>query len=339
MSKKKKKILVFGYFGYVTNQLDGQTVKTRDLYRLITEQFKNADVKHFDTQIFQYSKCSIFKMIWLLCQCNRLVYLPAHNNLKYLFPYIFVLSKIFRFKIDYFVVGGWLCSFIKGLPIHRWMLRRINGIHVETKHLLNGLKNEYGFTNVAIFPNFRFFDYTPTTTESSKLRIVFMARVNKLKGLDWIFELAGDLKESKLDDEIEISFYGPINKEDKRYFFSEINKFDFLSYKGALAPSEIHRTLNEYDVSILPTHYYTEGLPGSIVDSYIAGIPVIVTEWLNAREFVDDGKTGFIIPFKNGQKDLIDKVKLLNRNRPLLKQMQHNALKKREEFTPPLISL
>lgn len=29
---------------------------------------------------------------------------------------------------------------------------------------------------------------------------------------------------------------------------------------------------------LLPTHYYTKGLPCSIVDAYIAGIPVIATE-------------------------------------------------------------
>ena len=30
-----KKILVIGYFGYKSNQLDGQTIKTRNVYKLI----------------------------------------------------------------------------------------------------------------------------------------------------------------------------------------------------------------------------------------------------------------------------------------------------------------
>ena len=35
------KVLVLGYFGYQTNQLDGQTVKTRDVYRLAKELRQN----------------------------------------------------------------------------------------------------------------------------------------------------------------------------------------------------------------------------------------------------------------------------------------------------------
>ena len=45
-----KRILVLGYFGYLTNQLDGQTVKTRDVYRLVKEQSKDYSVDYFDTQ-------------------------------------------------------------------------------------------------------------------------------------------------------------------------------------------------------------------------------------------------------------------------------------------------
>ena len=58
-----KKVLVIGYFGHNKNQLDGQTVKTRDVYRLVNEQ-TNGDVDYYDTEDFQYSKLSIFKMFW-----------------------------------------------------------------------------------------------------------------------------------------------------------------------------------------------------------------------------------------------------------------------------------
>lgn len=37
---------------------------------------------------------------------------------------------------------------------------------------------------------------------------------------------------------------------------------------------------------LLPTHYYTEGLPGSVLDAYMSGIPIIVSRWKHASEFV-----------------------------------------------------
>lgn len=333
-----KKILILGYFGYVTNQLDGQTVKTRDMRRLLEEQFGAGNIDFYDTQEFKSSRKSIFTMFRKICCCKELVYLPAHNNLKYIFPIIWFLSKLFRFNIHYFVVGGWLSEFIQTLPIHQSMLRHIKGIHVETTRLKHDLEQNYNYRNVDIFPNFRFFDFTPVRNDSTKLRLVFMARVNKMKGLDWIFNLADYISTNNLSNKVSITFYGPLNQEDSEYFHSSVARYDFVSYKGALQPEDIYHTLSKHDVMLLPTHYYTEGLPGSVVDAYISGIPVIATEWKHARELIDDGINGFIIPFENGQDALIEKVMYLMRNAHALAAMQNNALKKSAEFTPNYIS-
>ena len=331
-----KKILVLGYFGYNTNQLDGQTVKTRDLYRLVKEQ-AGGDVDYYDTEDFQFNKLSVFKMFWKVIRCHTLFYLPAHNNLRVIFPFIYVLSVLFRVKIQYFVVGGWLREFLAHLPVHRWMLKRIAGIHVETKRLLSELQECYNFENVDIFPNFRFFEFEPERFDTERLRLVFMARVNKMKGLDWVFALADFIKENGMESRFSLTFYGPINGEDAEYFNTNVSKYTFAEYKGPLDPADIYETLSQYDVMLLPTHYYTEGLPGSVVDAYISGIPVIVTEWKHSREFVDDGECGYIIDFEDGEKDLIDKVLLLEKDRNLLHRLQANALKKRIEFAPPAL--
>ena len=330
-----KKILVLGYLGLHTNQLDGQTVKTRDLYRLACESFPQVDV--YDTEDFKYNKFSIVKMLWNVITSKTVLYLPAQNNLKLIFPLIFIISKLFRTRIHYFVVGGWLCEFLENLPIHRFMLKHISGIHTETSKLKNELEANYAFSNVDIFPNFRFFDFVPEYSESDKLRLVFMARINKMKGLDWIFNLAGYLSDNNLAEKVSVTFYGPINEDDKEYFFDGVKKYDFVEYKGVLQPDEIHKTLNEYDVMLLPTHYYTEGLPGSVMDAYISGLPVIVTDWKHAREFVDDGKSGYIIPFERGEQALIDRVIVLFENRDLLKELRQGVLTRRKSLSIPSI--
>mgnify|MGYP004468880529 FL=1 len=330
-----KKILVLGYFGYQTNQLDGQTVKTRDVYRLAKEQLTNCDVEYFDTQSLHKSKLLLFKMFFKVMCCKTLFYLPAHNNLKVFFPVIFILSQLFRFKIHYFVVGGWLREYLTHLPIHRSMLSRIKGIHTETKRLKKELEDYYSFSNVDIFPNFRFFEFTPKPSESEKLRIVFMARVMKQKGVDWIFDMADYIKKNGLQEKFSITFFGPEDNEYKQYFESNVAKYGFVEYRGALQPNEIHETLSNYDVMLLPTHFYTEGLPGSVVDAYISGLPVIVTEWKHSHEFVDDGKSGFFVPFENGKQQMIDRVMSLEEDRTLLRSMKANALIKRMEFAPP----
>lgn len=331
-----RKILLLGYFGYNTDQLDGQTVKTRDIYRLVKDQYAGS-VDHYDTEDFKFNKFSIIQMFGKLMCCKTLFYLPAHNNLKYIFPIVFLLSLVFRFKIHYFVVGGWLREYISDMPLHRYMLTHIAGIHVETKRLKSELEEYYRFENVDIFPNFRFFDFEPERFPSDKLRLVFMARINKMKGLDWIFAMASYIEKHKLQHLFSLTFYGPIHDEDQEYFSHEISKYSFAEYRGVLQPDEIYAAMNDYDVLLLPTHYYTEGLPGSIVDAYISGLPVIVTEWKHSREFVEDGKSGYIVPFKDGELDFIDRVLYLEKNRDILASLQDYALHKRMEFAPPSI--
>lgn len=337
--KKSKKILVLGYFGYENNQLDGQTVKTRNLRQLLEEQYGKEHIDFYDTQEFKNRRFSIFKMFTKVCRCNTLVYLPAHNNLKYVFPIIFLLSRLCRFKIHYFVVGGWLNEFIVKLPLHRAMLRKIKGIHAETKRLKNDLEKNYGYKNVDIFPNFRFFDFSPKRNPSPKLRLVFMARIMKQKGLDWIFNLAEYISNNNLTNKINITFWGQINQEDRDYFMSNVEKYSFVEYNGHLQPEKIYPVISQFDVMLFPTHFYTEGLPGTVVDAYISGIPVIATEWKHAHEFIDDGVNGYIIPFENGTGALIDKIIYLSEHSEELRALQDNALKHKELFTPPHLRL
>src|SRR5690606_29386324 len=150
------KILVLGYFGYVTNQLDGQTIKTRNVYNLLKEK-SQGKIEYFDTQSFKSSKLNILKMFWMIVKADYIFYLPAHNNLKYIFPLIYILAKISNTKINYLVIGGWLSKFLTNKKIHRSMLKDINGIYVETDSLLRDL-SEYNFGNLHKLYNFRMID-------------------------------------------------------------------------------------------------------------------------------------------------------------------------------------
>ena len=130
-----------------------------------------------------------------------------------------------------------------------------------------------------------------------------------------------------------VDFYGPICEPDRDYFFDGLSKFEFVSYKGELQPEQINSTIEKYDAMLLPTHYYTEGLPGSVVDAYMSGIPIVVSKWKHAEEFVIDGKTGFIIPFENGVDRLEEVVTYLYDNTKELSEMKKNAYKESFKYS------
>ena len=299
-----KEILILGYFGYHTNQLDGQTVKTRDLYHLVDNKM-GYSVDYFDTEDFKYNKLSVFKMLWKVISCKNLFYLPAHNNLKYIFPIIFCLSILFRFRINYFVVGGWLSDYIKVLPIHRIMLSRVKGIHVETHKLCYDLKHCNGLDNVDIFPNFRFFDYDENRSLDSEkfkkspvLKLVFVSRVDQTKGLDTLLQVAEILRNQYPTSFVTIDFYG--QKKDE-YFDKYLSDVPFYSYKGELKPEQVIPTLGNYDALIFPTHYDGEGCPGILIEALAAGIPIIASDWKYNSEFISTGENGFLCDTYNAE--------------------------------------
>lgn len=328
----KKKYLILGALGYNEDLLGGQIVKTRSIYQMFENNLDADCIEYFDTQEIKRSKKKFFPMVRKVLSCDTLIYLPSFGGLKYLFPLVFFLSKIKNISIIYVVVGGWLAEFLRKRPLHALFLRRIKRILVQTSLLKERLEKEYTFQNVEVLHNFRSTNFIPQLRLRNKtLKLIFMARIEKLKGLETIFSFAEYVDINGLD--ITIDFYGPVSDQDKDYFHTRVCRYGFVTYHGVLEPSIIYETLSKYDILLLPTQYYTEGFPGSILDAYISGIPVIVTKWLYATEFVDDGITGYIVPFDNPQEDFNKEILEIYNDRDRLSELKMNALAKSKEFS------
>ena len=326
------KILVLGYFGYVTNQIDGQTIKTRDVYALLKGKCEE-NINYFDTQSFKLSKLNILKMLWLIIRADKVFYLPAHNNLTYLFPIIFLLSKIFKTKLNYLVVGGWLANFLINKPLHIFMLKNISGIYVETNDLYSKLM-KYGFKNLNKLHNFRMVDFPSidiSRSYNNYINMVFMARVHPFKGVEVLFKIEEKLKELKINN-FSIDIYGPIFQEYSDQFLSKINNHTNIQYKGIVEPADVYNVMKNYDLTLFPTRYYTEGFPGTILDSYIVGVPVLATNWLNAKEFIDNDITGYIVDFDNPNL-FVNKVVDLVKNPNNIYKLRKNIVILRNQYS------
>jgi glycosyltransferase involved in cell wall biosynthesis len=293
---------VIGYFGFATNKFDGQTVKTRSIHQLLESKLK-AKVPYFDTEKLKSNKMSILFTFFQLLGKKNLIYIPGKNNLTYFFPFLFFLSKIFKYNIQYFVVGGWLPEFIKDKKGIAKKLGRISGIYVETRKMEDILTTNYKFSNIIWFPNFRFSTSERLQkTKSENLRIVYLSRITKKKGIELIFWLLGSLADDYNNLTIQIDFYGPIDENDKDYFNEQINLFQNTKYKGIADPETVQKILAGYDLLVFPTRYEGEGCPGIIIDAYFAGIPVLATNWKYNSEFIIDGETGYLF-------DIDEKIK------------------------------
>ncbi|MBE0533486.1 MAG: glycosyltransferase family 4 protein [Rhodospirillales bacterium] len=69
-------------------------------------------------------------------------------------------------------------------------------------------------------------------------------------------------------------------------------RISFLGYRG-----DVDELLRAADIFTLPSH--REGMPRSIIEAMMSGLPVVATHIRGSREEVVDGETGFLVPVRD----------------------------------------
>ena len=68
---------------------------------------------------------------------------------------------------------------------------------------------------------------------------------------------------------------------------------------------------------LFPSYWRGEGFPGIVIDALIAGLPIIISDWNFNADYVEEGKTGFVIKVKD---------------KDALYQMMHDAICHKEKY-------
>lgn len=64
---------------------------------------------------------------------------------------------------------------------------------------------------------------------------------------------------------------------------------------GDVAPSDVSDLLAEHDALVLPTYHSGEGIPGSIIEAFQHGLPVVATRWRALPELVQHAVNGLLV--------------------------------------------
>lgn len=164
---------------------------------------------------------------------------------------------------------------------------------------------------------------------SDNLRIAFVSRIMKDKGLDVLKQICDKMKQRSLDKFFSIDFYGEIIDD---YYEQNLKKEPNMRYCGILDSSRIIPTLKNYDALIFPSHYEGEGCPGILIEGMAAGIPIIASDWKYNSEFVIDGYNGYLCqPLKAD--DYISAIIRLHEEPATRKRMSLNTKTKSENYS------
>lgn len=138
-----------------------------------------------------------------------------------------------------------------------------------------------------------------------KLNLVFVGRISHFKGVINLVETINGMKDVRLD------LYGD-SGEDKSYIdkcIQLITASSGIDYKGALNPHEVIQIISQYDILILPSTIH-EMSPLVIREAFAAGIPVLASDSMGAKEQITDGVNGWLFKM-NDWGDLKKKLEWL----------------------------
>lgn len=232
-----KKVCIIGCFADTLDLLNGQTVKTKIVYKEMKNAFGCNEVMKVDTYggLKTLVKTPIIVLNALIHSQNVII-LPAENGLRIIAPLLITFNKVFKRNICYDVIGGWLPEFVNK---RKWLgafLKKINYIFVETESMKEQLESQ-GYDNVEVIPNCKelyILDAkTIKYTEGIPYRLCTFSRVIKEKGIEDAVQAVCEIN-SKYDDIFaELDIYGQIEDSQKEWFEQlQASSPQYIRYKG-----------------------------------------------------------------------------------------------------------
>lgn len=333
---KNYKIGICGHYGGQTIYLDGQTIKTKILTEELMKKYENK-IKILDTVDAKKRIVIIFlQLIRLFMICDNIVILPAQNGIKFFVPLMALISYVLKRKMHYIVIGGWLPKYLDQNHYLKNSLKKFDAIYVETSVMKEKMEKQ-GFTNIVIMPNCKNLKILGEEELISEIRkpykLCTFSRVLKEKGIEDIIEAVKIINKNN-ENICTLDIYGQIDKNYKERFQKISIEFPtYIKYMGEVEYSRSVDILKDYTLLVFPTKFYTEGIPGTIIDAYAAGLPVVSSRWESFNDIIDENKTGLGYEFNNFN-DLVYRLNKLLKNPNEIKKMKKESLYKAKNYLP-----
>jgi glycosyltransferase involved in cell wall biosynthesis len=241
--------------------------------------------------------------------------LPEHfKNNEFNKKYLTVMGRVHYFYHTYIQRAIYKLGF-KNIDLFVGISNFITSV---SKNELQPIVTIHNFVRLLKFKNL-----------GNKNNLLFLGRVEKVKGIEYLIAALPKIIEKFPDAKLTIVGEGGysnkminltkiLNLEKSVIFIKKINH------------NEVEKFYHDTSVLIMPS-IWPEAFGRVGIEAMSAGRPVIATNIGGIPEWLDDGKTGYLVEDKNSQQ-IAKKVISLFSNKKLLNQMGINARKKAEEF-------
>lgn len=336
---KEKGIAVVGRVAEGVELLDGQTVKTKVLCEELQRCFPERKLICIDT--YQYRKhifSILFRTVKAFFECEDVFVLLSRNGRRFLIPVLTGMNRLFHRRLYHDVVGGALPDEAKERSALRKQLQRFEVNWVEFSAMKDKLE-EIGVTNAEVLPNFKRLQILPVEKLpkgqwQEPLVFTMFSRVLKEKGMEAAAKAIAQVNGRFGKKRAVLRIYGAVESCYEEEFNQLLKEYqDCVSYMGCIPFDQSVEALRSSYMLLFPSVYRGEGMPGTIIDAFSAGVPVIATDWHFNGELVRNGKTGYCYDWK--KEELLTEWIIYAIEHPEeVNRMRNACLKEAEKYTP-----
>jgi glycosyltransferase involved in cell wall biosynthesis len=262
---------------------------------------------------------SYMKWVYLLSKTkNKLVHYNFPLDTKAILrdcPLI-LLTKLLGTKMIIHIHGG---AFIQKDNIPTWAkwflkitLRGKNPKLVLGETEKENLIDKFNCENVYVLPNSIDLDdaslFSRTSLANKQLNFLFLGRISKPKGLEYIYLAFKLLKENY---NLNFRFYMAGKGEDEQEYVNKFTKLlgpNFV-FKGVVFGEEKTSLLKETNVFLLPSFY--EGLPISLLEAMAYEQVPICTNVGSIKYVLANHENGYFVKVKS-ENDIVEKILMLH---------------------------
>lgn len=333
-----------GIIGRLAEQealFDGQTIKTRVIKQELEKAFPEAEIACVETyNIKKRLPLILFETNRLLRNCDCIFVLLSHNGRKVFFPLLYVINKLYKRPIYHDAIGGRLAKEVEESRKWKKYVCSFKKNWVELPSLENKLRS-LGVDNAEVLPNFKRLTRVQEEELDMSIPDIFrfctFSRVIESKGITTAANAVRFVNEKAGRKVAELHVYGEIDSSYKADFEHILKEQpEEVYYEGSVSFDKSVEAIKGYFALLFPTVHYGEGFPGTIIDAYDAGLPVIASDWNYNKEIIKENITGVCYPYDKPEQfnNLI--WKYINEPQ-LLIDMKKNCLWEADVYSPDTV--
>lgn len=331
------KVGIWGQFGS-GKIADGQAVRTNVITSELKSRYGEGSVGIANTNGWTKRPLAFLcESISLLRESETVAILPADKGFMVFAPILTLLNKIWKRRLVYIVIGGFLPALLKKKPAYISVVKSFDVLFVQTENLRNDLR-EFGIEKIEILSNLKRLNTRAvedlSVNNENDVALCLLSRIIKEKGVEDAIEAVSLVNEKLGGQHVSLDMYGLLPKEYEGRLSELLEEnCEFVRYCGIVDYDKTVETLAQYFALVFPTYYYGEGFPGNVIDAFNTGLPIVATDWLYNKDFIEDGYNGILVPVKNPQL-LAEAIMKLYNDRDFAYRISVNNLNEAEKYQP-----